>query len=83
MRKPYRLLGIAAVILAYAMIGTAMALSSWFSWYNNDLSDLGKTSVQNNVANGVAWIFDSGLLIPGVLTASFCIILMRESGFSW
>jgi hypothetical membrane protein len=83
MQKSYPLLGIAAVAFVSAMIGTAVVLSPWFSWYGNDLSDLGKTSNQLNVASGVAWIFDGGLIIGGVLTTLFCVFLAKESGFSW
>lgn len=42
--KYYPYLGIAAVVISYALIAASILLSPWFSWLNNALSDLGNTS---------------------------------------
>lgn len=83
MLKWYTYLGIAAVLIAYTCIAVSVLRSPWFSWTNNALSDLGNTSSSRNLRDGVAWIFDSGLVISGILTMAFGILLLREERFSW
>jgi len=81
--KWYAYLGIAAVVISYASISISILRSPWFSWTNNALSDLGNTSDPRNLADGVALIFDSSLIISGVLTTIFSILLLRTEHFSW
>lgn len=55
--------GIIAPTWALASIGISIALSPWFSWTKNALSDLGVSEV--------APIFNSGLIICGILIFPF------------
>ncbi len=57
------LCGIAAPAVAFSLIFLAISLSPWFSWTANALSDLG--------VGEAAWAFNSGLMVGGVLAASF------------
>lgn len=52
--------------MAYVCIGISIALSPWFSWSSNALSDLGH-AVHSNVAP----VFNFGLLLAGFLIAVF------------
>ncbi|MCP8304885.1 MAG: DUF998 domain-containing protein [archaeon] len=61
--------GVIAPIWALASIGTSIALSPWFSWTDNALSDLG--------VSGVAPIFNSGLIVGGTLAFLFIVGLAR------
>ena len=83
MGKRYPLLGIATVVVAYSSITIAILVSPWFSWLNNALSDLGNTSVQRNIASNSAFVFDGGLIISGILTIAFVLLLLRDFKFSW
>jgi hypothetical membrane protein len=78
MIKLVRTLGIAGVIIPYLFIFASIILSPWFNFYNNALSDLG------NVAhNGyVAYIFNWGLMITGLLVTSFALLLSYVK-YSW
>ncbi|MCK4483018.1 hypothetical protein KAU55_07295, partial [Candidatus Bathyarchaeota archaeon] len=58
--KTYALFGVIGSLLAYFSIGVSIALSPWFSWETNALSDLGHA-----VNSGVAPIFNFGLLLSG------------------
>lgn len=66
--KFFALLGIMGPVIAYLSIGLAIYFSSWFSWYENALSDLGHAQKSN-----VAPIFNSGLLLSGFLIAVYAI----------
>ena len=83
MNRLYPYLGIASVILSYVFIAVAISLSPWFSWYNNALSDLGNSSLQKNIASGADLVFNTGLIVGGVLASVFTILLSREFKFSW
>jgi hypothetical membrane protein len=83
MKRKYPYLAIAAVIIAYTSITVAILLSPWFSWFNNSLSDLGYTSNPLNISSGAARIFDSGLIVAGILITLFAILLLREEHYSW
>ncbi len=65
--------GIVAALAAYPFILASMVLSPWFNVYNNALSDLGNTA-----SNGqVGYVYDSGLVVAGVMTSSFALLLSR------
>ena len=51
--------GIISPLCAAIFIGASIALSPWFSWTDNALSDLG--------VSPVAFIFNSGLVLTGIL----------------
>ncbi len=59
------LLGIIGPIIAISLILISIALSPWFSWWDNALSDLGVSSV--------AILFNAGLIICGVFCTIFSI----------
>ncbi|KYK30537.1 MAG: hypothetical protein AYK23_04515 [Candidatus Proteinoplasmatales archaeon SG8-5] len=61
--KPVTLLGIIGPVIAMLAIAVAIALSPWFSFSDNALSDLGVSSV--------AAIFNWGLIICGAMMAPF------------
>lgn len=71
------------MIVAYVMIATAIAISPWFSWFNNALSDLGNSSAPRNIASGAYWLFNSGLIVAGALTLLFSVELSRNTKYSW
>ncbi|MEM3382544.1 MAG: DUF998 domain-containing protein [Nitrososphaerales archaeon] len=59
--------GILTPVLALLSISISIALSPWFSWTNNALSDLGVSSV--------ALIFNAGLIMSGIFASFFSISL--------
>jgi len=63
------LLGVLGPIIPLLFIAFAIAYSPWFNWFENALSDLG--------VHEAALIFNSGLIIGGVLTTIFAIGLMQ------
>jgi len=65
------MLGMLAGTVPWAFIAVSVLLSPWFNVYNNALSDLGNTSLNSSVA----YIFDSGLIVTGLLAATFGLIL--------
>lgn len=63
--------GIISPIFTFILIGLAISQSStWFSWTGNALSDLG-------VHDESAVLFNSGLIIGGILTVIFAFGVMR------
>jgi hypothetical membrane protein len=69
--SPQKILGVLSAIIAYSFIAASIILSSWFSFYNNALSDLGNTALHGSTA----WIFNSGLILSGGLAACFAILI--------
>jgi len=59
------LCGILVPIVAFSCIGVAIALSPWFTWRKNALSDLGAFS------SSVWPIFNTGLIVSGALAMAF------------
>ncbi|MHA1653168.1 MAG: DUF998 domain-containing protein [Candidatus Thorarchaeota archaeon] len=66
------LVGAVAPLVALLCIVTAIAISPWFSWFDNALSDLG------NYNNGMpaAAIFNAGLITTGAMLFVFLMRLM-------
>jgi hypothetical membrane protein len=62
------LCGIVGPIISLSFIEIAITYSPWFNWFENALSDLG--------VHEAASIFNSGLIIGGILTTIFGIGLM-------
>jgi hypothetical membrane protein len=62
-------LGAIAPLCAVASIGVSIAISPWFSWTHNALSDLGVSEA--------ALIFNSGLIVTGILLSIFAIALAQ------
>jgi len=59
--------------VAFAAIGASIALSPWFSWARNALSDLGA------LGSPVWPIFNTGLLVAGLLASCFSYGLLRQA----
>jgi len=66
------LFGVVGPLVGYVSIGVAIALSPWFSWGRNALSDLGHA-----VRSGVAPIFNFGLLLTGFLIMIYAVTALR------
>jgi hypothetical membrane protein len=62
-------IGILAPLYTILSIGVSIVFSPWFSWTNNALSDLG--------VSPLAPIFNSGLIIGGILSSFFSMALAR------
>jgi len=74
MQKIAGICGIIAPIIALSFIALAISYSlSWFSWTNNALSDLGGPPPATATA---AVLFNSGLIIGGILGMMFAVGLM-------
>lgn len=70
--KTYALFGVIGSLLAYFSIGVSIALSPWFSWETNALSDLGHA-----VNSGVAPIFNFGLLLSGFFITIYAVKVLK------
>jgi hypothetical membrane protein len=57
--------GVAGPLVALSFVALAISRSPWFSWTGNALSDLG--------VGGSATIFNSGLIIGGLLLCAFAL----------
>ena len=68
------LTGILGLLVLYVCIFTSIALSPWFSWSKNALSDLG-----HSVKSIVAPIFNLGLVIGGFLIYQYSISILKHS----
>ena len=66
-------LGILAPFLGHIFIAISIALSPWFSWERNALSDLGHA-----VRSEVAPVFNFGLLAASFLLIIYAVSIMRE-----
>lgn len=71
--KFYALFGMIGPSVAFSTIGVAIALSPWFSWQRNALSDLGHAT-----RSGVAPIYNVGLLLAGFFITIYAAILFRK-----
>nr|MBC7245254.1 DUF998 domain-containing protein [Chloroflexota bacterium] len=70
------LCGVIAPVVSLGMIFFAVAISPWFNWHTNALSDLG-------VHPGTAGWFNAALIIGGVLTATLAIGVGQWIGPGW
>lgn len=69
----YALFGVVGPLLAYALIGVSIALSPWFSFGTNALSDLGHA-----VNSGVASLYNFGLLLAGFLLTIYAFKALKK-----
>jgi len=65
------LIGLLVPLIAYGFIFIAILNAPWFSWYKNALSDLG-------AHQGSDIIFNTGLMIAGILETLFAYGLFKE-----
>jgi len=63
------LCGVIGPIVSLSFTALAIAFSPWFNWFKNALSDLG--------VGEAAFIFNSGLIVGGVLTTIFSVVLTQ------
>jgi hypothetical membrane protein len=63
------------IILALSTI-IAIAFAPWFNIFVNPLSDLGDPQL----ATSTSWIFDLGLILSGIMIASFAVLLRTLPG---
>lgn len=71
-KKIYALFGVVGPLIAFVSIGVSIALSPWFSWERNALSDLGHA-----VKSGVAPTYNFGLLLTGFLLIIYAVTALR------
>ncbi len=71
--RDYALFGLLGPLIAFLLIGSSIGLSSWFSWGNNALSDLG-----HSVNSDVASLFNFGLLLSGFFTVIYALKSFRK-----
>ena len=71
--RNYALLGLLSPWVAIIFIAASIALSPWFSWGSNALSDLG-----HSVTSEVAPLFNFGLLLSGFLIIVYSITSFRN-----
>lgn len=74
----HKILGILGATTAYLFIAISIAVSPWFNFHNNALSDLGNTALYGSTA----WVFNAGLILSGLFEASFAISVSYR-GASW
>jgi len=71
--RVYALFGVFGPLLVYLSIAASLALSPWFSWETNALSDLG-----NAVNSSAASIFNLGLLLAGFLLMIYAATVFKK-----
>ncbi len=77
--RNYALFGILGPLIAIIFIATAIVLSPWFSWWNNALSDLGRsTDIELMPKSEVAPLFNFGLLLSGFFLILYSITAFRN-----
>lgn len=69
----YALFGVFGPLLLYISILLSLALSPWFSWENNTLSDLGHA-----VNSDAAPIFNLGLLLAGFFIMVYALTVFKK-----
>ena len=67
------LLGLVGLLLGYVCVATSIALSPWFEWERNAISDLGHA-----VRSEVAPILNFGLLLTGLLLMFYTVTAVRR-----
>ena len=63
-------LGVIGAVWGVLSVMISVALSPWFDWFNNALSDLG--------VSNVAAIFNSGLIVAGLLASIFGVAYVKS-----
>ena len=70
-RRGLTTLGVVSALTLDLVIAASIALSPWFDFYDNELSDLGNTSSNGLVGFG----FDAGLALAGLLMFGFAALV--------
>lgn len=71
-KRFYAWFGVAGPLLVFLSIGISLALSPWFSWETNALSDLGHSSSE------VASIFNAGMLLAGFFLVIYALTVFKK-----
>jgi hypothetical membrane protein len=71
--RVYALFGVFGPLLVYASIALSLAVSPWFSWESNMLSDLGHAGTSD-----AAPIFNLGLLLAGFLLMVYALTVFQK-----
>lgn len=78
--KIHKLLGVLGAVIAYPFIVVSIALSPWFSFYDNALSDLGNIALNGSVA----FVYNLGLILSGSLVAMLAsLICMKHRSWKY
>jgi hypothetical membrane protein len=78
--KTERALGVLGIGTAYLFIAMSIAISPWFNFYNNALSDLGNTALHPSTG----LVYNVGLILGGVLVALFAVLTsLRNSSWKY
>lgn len=72
-RRILRYFGVLALAIGWLTIILSISVNPWFSLERNALSDLGAVGREN------AWIFNSGLVVAGVVAALYSIYLLKAA----
>jgi hypothetical membrane protein len=65
--------GLIAPLIGFISVGISIAISPWFSWKRNALSDLG-----HPIRSNAAPIFNFGLLLTGILLIIYIVIVLKD-----
>lgn len=71
--RVYALFGVFGPLTVYVSIAVSLALSPWFSWETNALSDLGHA-----VTSSAAPVFNIGMLLAGFLLMIYSLTVFRN-----
>ena len=71
--RVYALFGVFGPLLVYVSIALSVALSPWFNWETNILSDLGDAATSNSAA-----IFNFGLLLAGFFMMLYALTVFKK-----
>jgi hypothetical membrane protein len=71
--RVYALFGVFGPLLVYVSIALSLALSPWFNWKTNMLSDLGDAAPSNTAA-----IFNFGLLLAGFFMMLYALTVFKK-----
>ena len=71
--RKYALFGVVGPLVAYLFIGVSIALSPWFSWWSNALSDLG-----HSADSDVASLYNFGLLLAGFFMMIYSMTALKD-----
>jgi len=75
LRRIAGLCGVVAPVFTLGLILTAVAISPWFSWQNDALSDMG--------VSPAALIFNTALIVGGVLNVGLALGVGQWAGPGW
>ena len=72
-KKSCAIFGLIAPLIGFISVGISIAISPWFNWKQNALSDLG-----HSIRSGAAPVFNFGLLLTGILLIIYVVIVLKD-----